>query len=410
MNFWNQAGNLAYQGYQKAGKIANQTYHVGGYLLNQTYNGSGNVFNNMAQGVMNIYNNNLDYDKMNPNDYFENKIPEIEKSFRDFNTNKYIDPYFKEISSIINNEKNLIDINQFYFIKKSFEDEIQSNNLEWRRISDMISKEQDEYNKNIPLIESPNKGNCYLISFLRGMLRFQTKNYHELFRRCIFDKGYFEVKLYVDFGETKNGKKIATKKKVFVDDFILYDKKEGAPYFSRLDNYNKYIVSSYLLLEKAMAKFFGCYHNLFESKESEPNKIIFTLTGIQPTPINFNYYDQRINDLFQIIKNEINKKNVMICISGSLSKNIGIDTNHAYTIIGIEEEDNIFIINLENPFGHNSMKLLNYEIKGNVGNKIKNYNRDNINNGCLKICLEDLSKYFINILICDFFSSSSWFW
>ena len=99
---YQKAGDLAYQGYQKAGNLAYRAYHIGGYLYNQAYNNSGNVFNNLGQGIMNMYNNQLDYDKANPNDYYDGKIPEIQKSLNMNNDVKYRDPYFKDLSSIVN--------------------------------------------------------------------------------------------------------------------------------------------------------------------------------------------------------------------------------------------------------------------------------------------------------------------
>ena len=369
---YQKAGNLAYQGYQKAGKYWNQGYHIGQYLFKEACMGNGNVFNNVQQGVMNMYNNQLDYDKMNQNEYFGNKIPEIEKSFQEFNTDKFIDRYFRaDLNALIN-----YGTRDYDFYKSNFEEDFKRGNLGWKRISDLINKEQDELNKNTFLVQSPKIVNfCYcLISFLRGMLRFQPYKYYQLFKNenCIFEKGYFEVRLYVDYPQKRK-----EKKKVFVDDYIPYINMDNMPYFSRLESNN---VSRYLLIEKALAKFFGSYYNIYYK---EPEEIIYALTGILPNITN------ELKKAFNLknIKDHINKKNVIICNSGNIYNNEGIRNNHSYTIIDIIEEKNI--ICLDDPLGNNFGQI----------------------NPCyLNIDIDKFTNNFKNIYICDFYSSSGWLW
>jgi hypothetical protein len=268
----------------------------------------------------------------------------------------------------------------------------------------LITKEQDDQNKNYPLILSPIIGNCYLISLLRGLLKFQYQKYYNLFRNCIFDIGYFEVRLYVD-----NGNNIRTKKKVFVDDFILYSVKENEPYFSRLydNNNNKYIVSRYLLIEKALAKLKGCFLNIYGNKFG-PDEVIATLTGIPPKIFYLNEYNYNFKAFFKIIEDGIKKYNVMICKSKNIPMYNDITIEYCYTIIDINEEDGIFIINLEDPSGKTSTEKSNY-MNGNIGDKIKRYNEENIHKGYLKIDMENFINAFESIFICDFYSSNKWF-
>ena len=215
----------------------------------------------------NIY----DFDKMNKNEYFNGIIPEIENKLKA--CNKYLDFHFWGVPSIVNPEnvpppgfkwsqKEIKDIKQKYRNEsEKFQNLIKSEkniygSLEWKRITDLITNFDDENYRNYPLKQGF-LGNCYLISFLRGMLSFRPKEYYELFSSYLFDIGYFEVRLYVDDGNKKKPKK------VFVDDYILFDLQKNTPYFSYISNNNHHI-NRFLLIEKAFAKFFGSYYNIRE--------------------------------------------------------------------------------------------------------------------------------------------------
>ena len=284
----------------------------------------------------------------------------------------------------------------------------------------MTTEKKDMENKNYPLAQG-NIGNCYLISFLRGMLRFQKEKYHDLLICSYYDIGYFEVALFKFTGLDIN-KKTGVKVKVFVDDNILYNTSYNAHHFSHLINKDSSLISKYLLIEKAFAKLYGCYYNIY-GRNMLPDYAIFSLTGIDPDLVHVYEYINynKHQDLYNLIKDEINKKNVMICNSAGYaekekcSRN-GIEYNHAYTIIGIEQEEHIFIINLENPYGLNPIfnkdkfqlrlkennSAYRPEVNERIENQIKNYNEINHSEGLLKIDIENFTKCFVKIYICKF--------
>jgi hypothetical protein len=76
-------------------------------------------------------------------------------------------------------------------------------------------------------INQGNLGDCYLISFLNGMIKFRKEEFIRLLGGCLFELGYIEFNFF--FEENNNFKQ----KIVFVDDYILVDEYDNnSPIFS----------------------------------------------------------------------------------------------------------------------------------------------------------------------------------
>ena len=227
---------------------------------------------------------------------------------------KFCDPFFKhdEISSIINENNPLIDYKERFKKskniednkedeedkyekrkkdlekeKKSYQDLFDKKLIRWERISNLI-KEEKEMDKNIKISQG-NLGDCYLIAFLRGFLKFQQEKYYKLFGNCDIQKGYYEV-IFFD----NNGDNII----VYVDDYIIVNKLTQ-PFFSRVKEKDKYIIGIGLIIEKAYAKYNGGYINI--KGEYQLNSSYYYFTGIpSKTIINLNLFSsENINDMVE---------------------------------------------------------------------------------------------------------------
>ena len=339
---------------------------------------------------------------------------------------KFCDPFFKhdEISSIINENNPLIDYKERFKKskniednkedeedkyekrkkdlekeKKSYQDLFDKKLIRWERISNLI-KEEKEMDKNIKISQG-NLGDCYLIAFLRGFLKFQQEKYYKLFGNCDIQKGYYEV-IFFD----NNGDNII----VYVDDYIIVDNLTQ-PFFSRVEEKDKYIIGIGLIIEKAYAKYNGGYINI--KGEYQLNSSYYYFTGIpSKTIINLNLFsNENINDM---VESDLERKNVVTCGTKKLDPFpiSGIVGNHAYTIMEFEENNDVKIFKINNPWGYNQKdKMKNFELKNleddkykEVKDEIKEFNEkdSNLENGDLKIDVENFKNNFYKINFIEF--------
>ena len=353
---------------------------------------------------------NYDYGKTNEEDYFQQKIPRI-KEHLDKNTGKFCDINFpNNMESLIHfdnpnedapklSEKGMAKKKQLFDEKKKeYQNLIEKGELKWKRISDIVNEKEEKKNVDIE-VKQNNIGDCYLISFLRGMKKFQPKKYLKLIEVYHYNIGYCEVNFF-----TKKGGNI----RVFVDDYIPYYK-DTIPLFAGLKKGKKQTVGRYLLVEKAFAKLNGSYINIYGRFHYYENKYsTLCLTGIIPEVYNLEKYRNDDSSIYSILKSNIAVKNVSTSGTHNNISISGIVGNHVYTINNIEEKKNIKILQINNPHGRNNedkMKDFKLNLKNDgVEKKIINFNiKDkNINNGELKIDLENYLKNFFTLQICEF--------
>ena len=187
--------------------------------------------------------------------YFQDQNYKMKNDF----INKYIDKRIEFLE-----ENKLATISNKEKTKK-----ILKNNLKFKRLSKIIKENASkkyatniinnkEYfnsflkgEETIKIIQG-NLGDCYLISFLNGMIKFRKEEFINLLGGCLFELGYIEFNFF--FEVNKN----MTKKTVFVDDYILVDENDNnSPIFCSVYNNNpdsNIIYDIFQLIEKALIK------------------------------------------------------------------------------------------------------------------------------------------------------------
>ena len=170
--------------------------------------------------------------------YYPGGEPDIEGNLDE--EGKFCDKEFpNNINSLFNEKNELITyknedfysdyLNHFKRAKEDTENNIKKYNLEWKRISELISFEMDEENKNLPINQNE-LGDCYFISLLRRLKEVQPYVYYSIIRFDDFNKGYYEINFYDNYGNEII---------VYVDDYILVYPSR-IPLFAGLQKDKKY--------------------------------------------------------------------------------------------------------------------------------------------------------------------------
>ena len=329
--------------------------------------------------------------------YPENELPNKDDIIKQGN-GKYSDPYFKNIDKSITGK------------------ETDCQKYQWTRIFGSekifeVAKNEDKFN-----IEQGELGDCYFIAYLHSLRENLPGIFFSLFKNCQPNEGYFEFYFYT---KKPNGEIIRTV--TFVDDFIPYSKIEkyekifSFPKFSRYFNreINQFLVGKYLLLEKAYAKYKGCYKNI---EGSNSHDIFFLLSGVKCSELilsDFLYDYIDINEFNKekkltkkelsqmpslkkeiIEKNKLNEKSkveIFDKINNYLNENLvnlgtedksfygiinefGIYANHRYDLIKCEKNNGALFFYTWNPHGENPEKD---EKKNKVNNNYSGF--DDIN-------------------------------
>ena len=336
--------------------------------------------------------------------YFPGSDPDIKGSLDE--KGKFCDKEFpNNINSLFNEKNELINykdqdfyedyLDEFKKEKKETEKNIKEYNLEWKRISDLVSSDLDEENKKYP-IKQNELGDCYFISFLRRLKEVQPSLYYSLIRYYDFKLGYYEINFY-----DNNGEEII----VYVDDYILVYPNR-IPLFSSLKKDEQYAIGRYLLIEKAFAKMNGSYFNINGGYQGINSS--YAITGINPIFKRKKFFNLEIDSIYKVIKDEIDTKNILLTGSKDSVSLVGIESGHMYSVISVDEDykSKIKIIELDNPWGENDKMenfSLNLESKYNyIEKELKEFNINNKNNGKLKILIKNLKEEFDLMEIVEF--------
>lgn len=327
----------------------------------------------------------LNYDKIieetsSANEYFGNKYPQIMKNLD--KNHKFNDPNFKPSKDIINIEE--------------VEDKIDSKILKWKRISDIIDIENDKSDKYF--VNQNFLGDCYLIAFLRSLQYFQPQRYYFIFGTCFPEIGYYEIYFFTDDGSHI---------KVFVDDYVLVDE-NYCPYFSSLKKEEEelYTIGRNILIEKAFAKMNKSYKNIEGGLNAS-----FYIVGIN-SGTEDGFLSKENNYIYQTFEKEIDLKNIVLCGTINEGENLdlikGLQEGHMYSLLSTEEKSDLKILKLNNPYGINYPDEME-DFKLGLGRKYEDvekeiirYNKNNTNNGNLKIDIQNFKKQFDLVEICSF--------
>ena len=338
--------------------------------------------------------------KQDEHEYFQGRLPKIKLNL-DIN-GKFIDPYFShDINAITANHNPLIneDMEDDEDREKEINEYEEYSNegiIFWERISNLLK----DINIKRDLkkgIAQRGLGDCYLISFLRGFLKFQPEKFYKLFGQCHPEIGYWEINFIV---KDKNIK-------VFVDDYIVFTK-DFQPLFAGVRVDNKFAVGIALIIEKAYAKLNGSYMNIEGNNQCFDSYYHFT--GLPSSTVLVK--DLTEDDVYDEVEEYLIEKNVVTCGTPDVEKEKkfpikGVSKNHAYLITKNEIKKGEKIMELNNPWGFNDYEMMEFDTKINdleVKMYIKsfNINQNNLNSGELKIDLKSLMDYWSDITYIKF--------
>ena len=330
--------------------------------------------------------------------YFQEILPDI-RSNLDI-SKKFVDPIFPhDINAIFNKYNPLYKKNIEEDREKEKKDYIkcfESGYFRWERISNIL--------KNINIKEDLKKGiaqrglgDCYLISFLRGFLKFQIEKFYKLLGNCHPEIGYWEVNFII------NNKNI----KVFVDDYIVLTE-DLQPLFAGAKEDNKFTVGIALIIEKAFAKLNGSYKNI--EGHNQTNDFSYYFTGLTSSSYPISSLSE--DNIYNYANKYLEKRNVVTCGTIEIEEGQafpikGIEGNHEYLVTNKEIINEVKILRLNNPWGVNKETMKEFDIDINDEEakiEIKKFNikQENINSGELKLDIKSMMKCYDSISLYKF--------
>jgi calpain-15 len=232
-------------------------------------------------------------------------------------------------------------------------------------------------------------GNCYFLSALSAIAEFKDRFDNIFISKTKTENGCYTVKFIL-----KGIPKILS-----IDDYFLYDSENEGPAGANSGQGEIWVE----VLEKAWAKVNGSYAATISGL---PGEALAALTEAPVVSyIHKKYKDSKIEELWDIIK-QADKNNWIICTSTGDNKNaeaMGLIQSHAYTLIGVNEDQNIRLVKLRNPWG-------NFEWKGDFSDssplwnqypKLKNYVAlDKKDDGIFYMTFNDFLIYYPYTYIC----------
>ena len=236
-----------------------------------------------------------------------------------------------------------------------------------------------------------NIGDCYFLSALSALTRYQYIIFEKFRTQKFNEEGYYEMILFID-GEWQV---------VFIDDYFPYDPAQKKFVGARPHRNELWA----LLLEKAWIKVNGGYTNTSGGIFSEA---ILALTGFPTEMFKHKKLEEprEVYDLYRNIEIGYKEGSIMACGTKTDDPNVanaGLSAGHAYSIVYPKKwkERNIYLIKLRNPWGKN-------EWKGNWSDYSKYWTEEFIqyfhykkeNDGTLWIELNDFIRLFDTSYIC----------
>ena len=309
---------------------------------------------------------------------------------------KFIDQYFPPTkNSFISCDKSGYFIDKLKGQEKFKEYEKNNpgliNRIVWKRATEIYKKWNIIENKiEIRDIIQGNLGDCYFLSALSALTRYQYLIIEKFRTKAFNEEGYYEMIFFID-GEWQV---------VFVDDYFPFDPSQNK--FMGANPHNNELWA--ILLEKAWVKINGGYINSMGGCFSEA---ILSLTGF-PTEIirHKNLTDQK--DIFNLYRNiEVGYKEgcFMACSSKPDEKleQFGLIPSHAYSIIHPQKwsERKTYLIKLRNPWGSNKWRGKWSESSPCWTEEfIKYFKYIKVKDGSLYIELNDFIYFFDSTYIC----------
>ena len=309
---------------------------------------------------------------------------------------KFTDPYFPPIrNSFISCDKNgyFIDRLKGQETLQEFERKLPGliNRIVWKRATEIYKKWEIIENKiEIKDIIQGCLGDCYFLSALSALTRYQYLIVEKFRTKTFNEEGYYEMIFFID-GEWQV---------VFVDDYFPFDPSQKNFVGARPHHNELWAI----LLEKAWVKINGGYINSIGGLFSEA---ILSLTGF-PTEIFKHKNLENQTDIFNLYRNiELGYKEGSIMACGSKSdenlKNYGLCPGHAYSIVYPHKwsERKVYLIKLRNPWGKNDWRGKWSESSPCWTEEfIKYFKYTRKTDGTLFIELNDFIYFFDNTYIC----------
>ena len=327
--------------------------------------------------------------------YYKDQIPPDINKLRQAKK-RFTDPYFPPTrNSFISCDKNgyFIDRLKGQESLQEFESKLPGliNRMVWKRATEIYKKWEIIENKiEIKDIIQGNLGDCYFLSALSALTRYQYLIIEKFRTKAFNEEGYYEMIFFID-GEWQV---------VFVDDYFPFDPSQNN-FIGARPHHNELWA---ILLEKAWIKINEGYTNAIGGLFSEA---ILSLTGF-PTEIFKHKKLENQKDIFNLYKNiELGYKEGSIMACGSrIDENLlqyGLSPGHAYSIVYPQKwsERNVYLIKLRNPWGKNDWRGKWSEYSPCWTEEFINYFKyKRKKDGTLFIELNDFIYFFDNTYIC----------
>lgn len=184
-------------------------------------------------------------------------------------------------------------------------------------------------------------GVCYMLSALSAIAEYPERIQRIFVNQVSNSQGAYSVVFY------KNG--VPTE--VMTDDYIPCIKNRNEPLFSKPNGVELWV----LLLEKLWSKQFGSYTN---AEKMWPSYALEEILGC-PT-YSYNTKDVKAADLFPILQNADQKKEIVIASSKTEKIAEGLVPGHAYSIISVYDVNGIKLLKMRNPWGHGEIAGTEY--------------------------------------------------
>jgi hypothetical protein len=228
-------------------------------------------------------------------------------------------------------------------------------------------------------------GTCYFLCTLAAIAEYPSRLQPIFITKNHNPNGEYSVKLF----------KTGVPTKVTVDSLFPCFGDRLTPMFSKIDSGEIWV----MVLEKVWAKIYGDYcvteygfmNEAVEDLLGAPSEMLLTL-------------DDKPDDIWtKLVETDLNKGIMGASTGTEATKEVGLVSGHAYSLLGVYEEEGYKIVKLRNPWGHFEWKgdlsddssLWTEELKRKV-----HYTKGDDGVFCMKF--DDFLKYYHYISLCSY--------
>lgn len=312
--------------------------------------------------------------------YWKNQMPptNIEEKFKD--------PFF------LPNQNSICAKDEFgNYIDKEFgakkAAEIDLTDIEWLCAEDIFSKFLIFDDKiEVDDIKQGNIGNCYFLSAIAALCEFPELIFQIFRTKEISPIGYYEIVMFID-GHWQI---------VILDDHFPVQQGTTNLKYAKPNGNELWVV----LLEKAWAKVNGGYANIVSGWPCDP---LSALTGFASSKLIHSTFSTTSETLWNTLI-QAEKNDNLMCTSTKNDTSIitsGLIANHAYTLIGAKEFNDIKLVHIRNPWGYKEWNGRFSDSSSDWTEELKEFfGYSDKDDGTFFMAFDDFKNYFVRTDVC----------